>query len=340
MYQFWSWVPDDTLRPGDGLYCAMPLFHNSGRSAFNYAMAHGARFVIRDQFSATDVLGRRPRHRLRHRRARRADDRVARTPRLRADDDADTPAAQRDPRPDDPGDGRVRDAASACGWRRATARPRSVWPSPPGGTTARGPNCGRRARGLPVARGAHRRRARRAGCDGRDRRAGRAQRRAVGAERRATTACPSRPRGPGATAGSTPATRSGATTTAGTTSSTDCATRSGGGARTSRRSRSRRCVAEHPDVVRVRGDRRARGARRRRRDGGGDRARPVARSIPAELLEFLEPEDAPLHAAALRGGGRRPPPHRGVDAGAQARAARTGASPPPPGIASRSVRLL
>ena len=53
MYQFWSWVPDDTLAPGEGLYCAMPLFHNSGRSAFNYAMVRGGRFVIRDQFSAT-----------------------------------------------------------------------------------------------------------------------------------------------------------------------------------------------------------------------------------------------------------------------------------------------
>jgi crotonobetaine/carnitine-CoA ligase len=31
----------------------MPLFHNSGRSAFNYAMARGARFVLRDRFSAT-----------------------------------------------------------------------------------------------------------------------------------------------------------------------------------------------------------------------------------------------------------------------------------------------
>jgi carnitine-CoA ligase len=54
MYQFWSWVPDDALAPGDGLYCAMPLFHNSGRSAFNYAMACNARFVLRDRFSATD----------------------------------------------------------------------------------------------------------------------------------------------------------------------------------------------------------------------------------------------------------------------------------------------
>jgi crotonobetaine/carnitine-CoA ligase len=54
MYQFWSWVPDDALVSGDGLYCAMPLFHNSGRSAFNYAMARNARFVLRDRFRADD----------------------------------------------------------------------------------------------------------------------------------------------------------------------------------------------------------------------------------------------------------------------------------------------
>jgi carnitine-CoA ligase len=54
MYQFWSWVPDDTLGPGEGLYCTMPLFHNSGRSAFNYAMVRGGRFVVRDKFSSTD----------------------------------------------------------------------------------------------------------------------------------------------------------------------------------------------------------------------------------------------------------------------------------------------
>ena len=53
VYQFWSWVPDDALDHGDGLYCAMPLFHNSGRSAFNYAMVRGGRFVFRDRFSAT-----------------------------------------------------------------------------------------------------------------------------------------------------------------------------------------------------------------------------------------------------------------------------------------------
>ena len=53
VYQFWSWIPDDALGVGDGLYCAMPLFHNSGRSAFNYAMVRGGRFVFRDRFSAT-----------------------------------------------------------------------------------------------------------------------------------------------------------------------------------------------------------------------------------------------------------------------------------------------
>ncbi|MEX1008760.1 MAG: AMP-binding protein [Acidimicrobiia bacterium] len=52
MYQFWSWVPDDALGAGEGLYCTMPMFHNSGRSAFNYAMVRGARFVVRDRFSA------------------------------------------------------------------------------------------------------------------------------------------------------------------------------------------------------------------------------------------------------------------------------------------------
>jgi crotonobetaine/carnitine-CoA ligase len=53
VYQNWSWVPDDTISEGLGLYCAMPLFHNSGRGAFNYAMSRGARFVMRDKFSAS-----------------------------------------------------------------------------------------------------------------------------------------------------------------------------------------------------------------------------------------------------------------------------------------------
>ena len=52
--QMCSWFPEDTLAPRDGLYSAMPLFHNSGRSQFNYVITHGARFVIRDKFSATN----------------------------------------------------------------------------------------------------------------------------------------------------------------------------------------------------------------------------------------------------------------------------------------------
>ena len=54
VYQMWSWVPDDALEPGDGVFNALPLFHNSGRSGFNYAMSVGARFVLRDKFSATE----------------------------------------------------------------------------------------------------------------------------------------------------------------------------------------------------------------------------------------------------------------------------------------------
>ncbi|TMK60324.1 MAG: ATP-dependent acyl-CoA ligase [Actinobacteria bacterium] len=54
VYQMTSWMPDDTLAPGDGFFSALPLFHNSGRSGFNYALVHGARFVFRDKFSATN----------------------------------------------------------------------------------------------------------------------------------------------------------------------------------------------------------------------------------------------------------------------------------------------
>ncbi|HUP74247.1 MAG TPA: AMP-binding protein [Acidimicrobiales bacterium] len=52
VYQFWSFVPDDALSPGDGLFLPFPLFHNSGRSGFNYAMTRGARLVFRERFSA------------------------------------------------------------------------------------------------------------------------------------------------------------------------------------------------------------------------------------------------------------------------------------------------
>ncbi len=55
VYQMWSWVPDDIIEAGQGIYCALPMFHNSGRSGFNYTLTRGARFVFRDKFSATHV---------------------------------------------------------------------------------------------------------------------------------------------------------------------------------------------------------------------------------------------------------------------------------------------
>ena len=54
VYQTWSWVPDEALGIGDGVYSAFALFHNSGRAVFNAAMARGARLVWRDQFRADD----------------------------------------------------------------------------------------------------------------------------------------------------------------------------------------------------------------------------------------------------------------------------------------------
>ena len=53
VYQFWSFVPDDALARGDGLFLPFPLFHNSGRAGFNYALSRGARLVFRERFSAT-----------------------------------------------------------------------------------------------------------------------------------------------------------------------------------------------------------------------------------------------------------------------------------------------
>jgi crotonobetaine/carnitine-CoA ligase len=55
IYQNWSWVPADAFGPGEGLHCAFPLFHNSGRSGFNGVLARGGRFVMRDRFSANHV---------------------------------------------------------------------------------------------------------------------------------------------------------------------------------------------------------------------------------------------------------------------------------------------
>jgi crotonobetaine/carnitine-CoA ligase len=55
VHQFWSFPPDDAIAPGEGLFCALPLFHNSGRAAFNFTLVRGARLIIRDKFSATHV---------------------------------------------------------------------------------------------------------------------------------------------------------------------------------------------------------------------------------------------------------------------------------------------
>ena len=54
-YNMWSWVPEDTLSPGEALFLALPLFHNSGRSGFNYVLSRGGCLVTRDKFSATSV---------------------------------------------------------------------------------------------------------------------------------------------------------------------------------------------------------------------------------------------------------------------------------------------
>ena len=74
VFQMWSWVPLDALLPGEGLYIAMPLFHNSGRSGFNNCMARGGRYVTQAPSSAAPRSGTTCGHRLRDRRARGADD--------------------------------------------------------------------------------------------------------------------------------------------------------------------------------------------------------------------------------------------------------------------------
>lgn len=53
-YGYWSWVPADTLAAGDGLYAPMTMFHISGLGALQYAASKGARFIVRDRFSASE----------------------------------------------------------------------------------------------------------------------------------------------------------------------------------------------------------------------------------------------------------------------------------------------
>jgi crotonobetaine/carnitine-CoA ligase len=53
--QMSSWMPDEVARPGEALFTALPMFHNSGRATFNMVLTRGGRFVFRDKFSATHV---------------------------------------------------------------------------------------------------------------------------------------------------------------------------------------------------------------------------------------------------------------------------------------------
>jgi crotonobetaine/carnitine-CoA ligase len=54
IYQNWAWAPEDAIEPGEFTYCAMPLFHNSGRSALNGCLVRGGSFVFREKFSGTN----------------------------------------------------------------------------------------------------------------------------------------------------------------------------------------------------------------------------------------------------------------------------------------------
>jgi crotonobetaine/carnitine-CoA ligase len=53
IYQNWAWAPEDAIAEGEFAYCAMPMFHNSGRSALNGCLVRGGSFVFREQFSGT-----------------------------------------------------------------------------------------------------------------------------------------------------------------------------------------------------------------------------------------------------------------------------------------------
>jgi crotonobetaine/carnitine-CoA ligase len=55
VYQMSSWMPADVVAPGEGVFCALPMFHNGARSVFSCALARGARFVFREKFSAAQV---------------------------------------------------------------------------------------------------------------------------------------------------------------------------------------------------------------------------------------------------------------------------------------------
>jgi crotonobetaine/carnitine-CoA ligase len=53
VYHMWSWTPDDAIAPGEFAYSAMPMFHNSGRSALNGCLVRGGSYVFREKFSSS-----------------------------------------------------------------------------------------------------------------------------------------------------------------------------------------------------------------------------------------------------------------------------------------------
>ena len=55
VYQSWSYAPDEAVQHGQGLFSPFPVFHIAGRSVFQCTLARGARLVIRDKFSPTNL---------------------------------------------------------------------------------------------------------------------------------------------------------------------------------------------------------------------------------------------------------------------------------------------
>jgi crotonobetaine/carnitine-CoA ligase len=55
-YQMWSWVPAETIAPGEGLYSAFQPFHIAGKSVNISAFVRGVRLVLREKFSAANFL--------------------------------------------------------------------------------------------------------------------------------------------------------------------------------------------------------------------------------------------------------------------------------------------
>jgi crotonobetaine/carnitine-CoA ligase len=50
---YWGWVPEDMLRPGEGLFLPMPMFHNAGLGALQQVAWRGGRLCHQGRFSAT-----------------------------------------------------------------------------------------------------------------------------------------------------------------------------------------------------------------------------------------------------------------------------------------------